>query len=80
MRPGLTCQIAAVKLMNTLGADGTAFNCGQQRGGFFPRFAALPLVPDEIHKLLKAAVQGASAAAWLLFHRVRANFIHRRPV
>ena len=76
MRPGLTLQIAAVKLVNPLGADGTAFVRCEQRGGFFPRFAPQPLFADEIHERLKAAVEGASAAGLLSF-RWRGIFVHQ---
>jgi len=72
-------QIAAVKLMSPLGADGTAFVRCKQRGGFFPRFAAQPLFADEIHERLKAAVESPSAAGLLLF-RWRAIFGHQGTV
>ena len=66
--------------MNALGRDGTVLVSREHGGYFFPGGTPLALFTDEIHKWLKAAVKGASAADSLPFHWLRAIFIHQGTV
>jgi hypothetical protein len=63
MRPGLTFQVAPVKLVQSLKRDGATFLGAEPRGDFLPRPALLALLADEFRERFEAAAIGLPAAA-----------------
>ena len=67
MRPGLTFQVAPVKLVQTLERDAATFLGAEQRGDFLPRLALLALFADEFHERFEAATISAPTAIPFIF-------------
>jgi len=70
MRPGLTFQVAPVKLVQTLKRDAAILLGAEPDGDFLPRPALLALFADELHERFEAAVEWSPAAGTIPFHRL----------